>query len=287
MDIVYFPRDTNDREDWIEDTIQPRIAMQRGHNVIVGDANKNHDGAVIIGNGFKQFNINLGTPLWPRLEQVSKANTYALSDTFANHAGRMFELSEFTPEQIEEAVKKIDRPCFVKFVAYQKATSLCKVDPTEHIEAKLHKHYMYEFVRLGRDNPNECMTQERVDMNYEYRVFVVDGEPVTGAGCVEVHTPLENTTVFNSAMEKNRNGGHIEDRLDLSQSYERFARDVVCPSFAEEGFVDYSLDLFQDGKNGELGIIEINPIHPSGMYAIDYPKYFDSVISVLKQNQPT
>lgn len=42
-------------------------------------------------------------------------------------------------------------------------------------------------------------------MQYEYRVFVVGGQAVTGAGAVEEHTPLDNRqTAFSTLLRRDR-----------------------------------------------------------------------------------
>jgi hypothetical protein len=110
-------------------------------------------------------------------------------------------------------------------------------------------------------------------MNYEYRVFVVDGVPVTGAGCVEARTPLENTTLFDPWMENKRNQSEPEEDISLAARYKAFAHRVAF-FLKEEGLLDYTLDLFH---NSSIGIVELNPIHHSGFYACDYSAIFRAI----------
>lgn len=40
-------------------------------------------------------------------------------------------------------------------------------------------------------------------MEYEYRIFVVDQRPVTGAGFIEEHTSLDNSCAFDIKLRRN------------------------------------------------------------------------------------
>lgn len=65
-------------------------------------------------------------------------------------------------------------------------------------------------LNLFRTLPSHLI-QEFKQMKYEYRFFVFNGVLISGAGCVEEHTPLVNTKQFNTLMEEYRNETVIED----------------------------------------------------------------------------
>ena len=109
-------------------------------------------------------------------------------------------------------------------------------------------------------------------MEYEYRFFVVNGEVVTGAGCVEEFTPLNNRAQFDDRMRQVRSeGGPVTSQPEILERYLSFAKQAAS-EFSAEGLLNtYSLDL-ATGSDGQTLIIELNGLPNSGLYASD-PHY--------------
>ena len=119
------------------------------------------------------------------------------------------------------------------------------------------------------NNWNSFLVQEHVNMRYEYRVYIVDRTPVTGAGCIEEFTPLNNTAVFDPMMRENRRTDpgealDVPERLpDLARRYTEFAAKFAAETTIE---ADYVLDLAVNNQN-EILVVELNSLFNTGMYA--------------------
>ena len=125
------------------------------------------------------------------------------------------------------------------------------------------------------------LLQDRVPMSYEYRVIVVDGLPVTGAGCIEAFIPasrLPNGDAFDPQVACRRNVDAIEVRPDIARRY-CDAATVIAAELLEESpeLKDYTLDLAIDGE-GRVLIIELNPLTNYGLYACDV----DRIVAALR-----
>lgn len=127
---------------------------------------------------------------------------------------------------------------------------------TRHLDA-----LVYSFIDRG-----PCLiVQERVDMIHEYRLFVVDGELVTGAGTVFSHTPDDNTAPFNPLVSDHPSNDDCVARPELVARYLDFARRVI----PEMPIKTFSLDVAL--IDGEVGIVELNPLMLGqiGLFACD------------------
>ena len=115
------------------------------------------------------------------------------------------------------------------------------------------------------------LVQEVIPMRYEYRMFVINGKIVTGAGCVEELTPLDNEgEAFDSRMREERSyecPSPVENRPDLLSRFLEFAEQVVAEMTMERPKFDrYVLDVAL-GKNDEPVIVEFNSESNSGFFA--------------------
>lgn len=115
--------------------------------------------------------------------------------------------------------------------------------------------------------PGALLAQEWVPMEYEYRVFIVNGKPVTGAGCIEEFTPLNADDDFSALMRRSRSEmSEVESKPELRDRYVEFAR-AAAAEFTTEGRVTYVLDLAVNADTGEPLVIELNGLRNSGLYA--------------------
>ena len=272
MKIIYCERTTNDREEFIEDKIQLSTALHYT-NLVYAHTNQPSvytKTATCIGHG-KHPKVSK----WPRRSQLGLVERYADSPTFKKYCNRKYVITEFHPDKITAATEEFMSDHFVLKHCGNKQASLCYFSrDTAQEKGQLLAHYEYIFAQLEGD---KCMLQEYTPMDFEYRIFVVDGVPITGAGCLEDRTPLENMALWDPMMQRKRNSSAIEEDLSLCIRYRDFAR-KMAPLFKEEGILDYTLDLFSN-SNG-IGIIELNPIAHSGLYAIDYDALFKAILEV-------
>lgn len=136
----------------------------------------------------------------------------------------------------------------------------------------------WAILNLFRTLPSH-LVQEFKQMKYEYRFFVYNGVLISGAGCVEEHTPLVNTKQFNTLMEAYRSETVIEDCPQIVERYIEAAKQIVSLTNATEPNVkNYSLDLclYEDDT---IGMIERNPFSNSGLYAQDLESIVKAVLA--------
>lgn len=124
-------------------------------------------------------------------------------------------------------------------------------------------------VSLG-DRADAFIAQEWVPMMFEYRLFVVDGEVVTGAGCIEENTPLDNRAQFDSAVREHRAAqSPVVDRPEAVAAMVRFGQAVAVEIAAENpAMTQYVMDV-AIGADGMPLIVELNSLLNSGLYASD------------------
>jgi hypothetical protein len=286
-EFLFFRRDTTDIEDKIENSIQLNEAKKLG-SICVPFNITALDGLICIGsipNPFdleRQFN---SLPLWPDMDQVKIARRYFESPIFQNHAGRNMILCDFNTAQMAQSIMKLEGDqAFLKFTLPKAIPNhIIKNTNKEEIERTLMEKYGYHLAYY-EDQKNGALVQQYVPMHWEYRVFVIDGIPVTGAGCVECQTPLDNQKLFNPTMEKTRNKGVIEKQEKFVDLYREFATAITKQFKEKEGLLNYTLDLYLDNKQ-QPHIIELNPVYNAGFYACNYPVLLDKIVEYSHQKQ--
>lgn len=124
------------------------------------------------------------------------------------------------------------------------------------------------------ESPNCLMVQPRVRMSHEYRIFVVGGTAVTGAGNVTSHTPDDNVAQFNPLVSERPGDDRCRADDALVQGYLTFASKVV-PRMPVSTFV---LDVAL--IDGAVGIVEINPLHLGqvGLFGCDVRRLARAVL---------
>lgn len=132
---------------------------------------------------------------------------------------------------------------------------------------------------LFEGEPDAVLVQQKARMRYEYRVQVIGGKPVCGAGCIERFTPADNRgDRYDPRMEETRNNGRIESHPGIARLYEAFAHEAA---HAIRGEVEgpYVMDLYLDDA-GRPHVIELNPQSNSGLYALD----MDALLTAVGDN---
>jgi hypothetical protein len=161
----------------------------------------------------------------------------------------------------------------VKIMASAKYSNVVHVDSDRAATLADIKSFLFEeldWALIHLDGlPDAYLVQERVPMRFEYRVFVVDGVPVTGAGCVDVHTPDDNTGVaFDPVMQTSSADRTLVVDPVRAEEYRRFVDQVASEVQVEEpGLIMYVCDV-ATGPDGPL-VVEFNDLWNSGLYATD------------------
>lgn len=132
------------------------------------------------------------------------------------------------------------------------------------------------------------LIQQWVPMRYEYRLFIVDGVPVSGAGCVEEFTPLDHLWLeenpFDPQMRMLRGNGiaahgdtEVERRYDLVERYLEFATPIAksLPTEMNTVVMDVALGAHTD----EPLIVEFNTLPNSGLYASDVHAVYRALVA--------
>lgn len=148
----------------------------------------------------------------------SRADRYHQTKVFADHAGRDTATGGYfsEPDEASSCEQAIDlmaafaqrghREVIVKHVRakhglWRIPTS---TDPAENLRTLTDA---LGWSLIGLDGTAHGLgIQQVIPMTYEYRIFIVNGHPVTGAGCIEEHTPLDadETAPFSPLMRARR-----------------------------------------------------------------------------------
>lgn len=297
--------EARDKEDWIENAIFLEVFNRLGVDyeilepavsAMVSAAN---DG--IQDNGGKTAFFHTGISPSDRIKGVDYAlpmqnahctktiMEHLTSETFQKNAGRSMILTTTNGAEISAAVRKIvpeSGEIFLKTIEKEYA---CKFtieagrDPWQQICGQdgnlpwMILHYD------GLETPYFSV-QGVIAPTYEYRMFMVSDTPVTGAGCVEQYTPVDNELLFDPKMEMIRNESEIEADWDIVDSYIAFANQFGKDFAAEHGEgLAYSLDLCIDANNGKIVPIELNPPFNLGRYASRVDVWVKAVDIMISQ----
>lgn len=126
---------------------------------------------------------------------------------------------------------------------------------------------------------SDCLlVQEAVRFEHEYRVFVVAGEAVTGAGCINDRSPAENRERFDPAMEPTRGCEHVVLHHGLAAAYQDFAERFAA------GRSDLTCTLDLATVDGRIHVIEMNPLQLGrvGLFACDVQALADAVLAQVR-----
>lgn len=153
------------------------------------------------------------------------------------------------------------------------------------VEDRLHEAFDWSMVRLD-GQADAFLVSPWIDMTCEYRMFVVDGRPITGAACIEEYTPLDHSgpTPFDTAMRVRR-GNHIAAAADspvtddpATVAAHLVAAGPVIDHLASIGLRTYVVDLAHVPDQGRSVVIEFNTLPNSGLYACDAQRLADALI---------
>lgn len=216
-------------------------------------------------------------------DSVAKVMDYARSPTFLAAAGRQFFVCDATEESLNHAMSEIHatgaRKAFVKTRFKEAATILTLPETTDRLWWNAAMDTDFEWYLISHEDAKGMLyVQEVFEPTKEYRTIIVGDEVVTGAGCIELFTPLEGRgEFFDSRVEPVRNRSEVVEDPETVARYRAFAEQYAKDWAAENGADHaYSLDLAIDARTGNVVAIEMNPFTNLGLYANDAARIVDA-----------
>lgn len=212
--------------------------------------------------------------------QARLAGNYYTYGAFLSRAGRRLVVCGYAPET-EGALDIGDvlagfaadgiRKAFLKVNLNKYATfpvDLPEGFAPDDAGTALYRQLDYGAMYLEGGSTN-LQAQEFVSMEYEYRIFVVGQRAVSGAGCIEEFTPLDNNGyAFDNKLRRNRQEKtpvDVEPAIaGILTGFARNAIDALALEVPE--LTDYVIDVAM-GPGFEPLIVELNPLLNSGLYA--------------------
>jgi hypothetical protein len=219
----------------------------------------------------------------PHLRNEAAADNYMSWDAFKKFAGRTIDycgsyvddpdVMDFT-DRLFTRYQAGERRFFIKSVAVKKGlwdiTLPDTINTIKDLESFLiqDEHMMGWALASASGSRHAFVIQDYTPMSYEYRFFVVNHQLVTGAGCVEEFTPLDNTQLFDPKMRENRKQvSTVTMEPELLTAYYEFAQQVVDAVREENPQVsNYVLDVAVDVHGNPL-VVEFNSLLNSGLFA--------------------
>lgn len=205
--------------------------------------------------------------LWNSREMVGLINRWAESGIFESMAGQTFQVVAPSLHPIRHAMHRFHA------AGHRYATLKCAGMGWVH------------FLDLSQDLPQELevqlidaaeaaeplVLQTMIDSSYEYRMFIVGGEVVTGSGCLDDFTPLNHIAAhpFDLRMEKRRGEGFAPVAMpELTAGYLEFAKEFATQwAMQVSGETSYALDMCWDNTTKQIVPMELSPLANSGLYA--------------------
>lgn len=132
------------------------------------------------------------------------------------------------------------------------------------------------------------LVQEWILMVDEYRLFMVGPRPVSGAGCIEHHTPLDNDgQAFDSKVSGIRSSPAVRADQDCVNSLLEFGFDAGQEFFAQAPSLGdiWVMDVAINADTGEPAVVELNPARNSGLYASQPSRWMQDVHNRLMERQ--
>lgn len=247
--------------------------------------------------GYETYGMIPGT--FERDSSAKAASNYFFTETFQRNAGRVVTLTglETGDTDISVVAEKMFKEqgvtnFFVKYVESKKGIfSFTEFDQGKDKSIRNYFENSFLYLTGAKNVENILSLQEHVEMNHEYRIFVIDNKMVTGAGMVASFCPVDNDNVaFDTktiAVKPVRKVLSHEEEWILSEmevEEEPFPPECVSNNFeavnelltfAEKVIkefkdevpimTDYVLDVtFIKGKPS---IVELNSLSNAGFYA--------------------
>lgn len=219
-------------------------------------------------------------PVWPVRADISLAARYPESETFRRMAGRRTAIADMPGDDGASLVSAlagfVGTSVVIKHFLPVKAHPPIFMDLPERITDDIIWDVFSDdplHVVNHEGRPRCILVQDRLDLRKETRFFLARGEPVSGAGCVREHTPLQrdpaNVVGITHAVFRDRVSDKdlVTDRRAASVM-EEFVRRAGADLYAELPDLEHVvIDVAMSGD--EPVIVEMNPYQASGLYAND------------------
>ncbi len=223
----------------------------------------------------------------PERGRDHKVDRYAWLETFQANAGRKISVAGFNAEKGKDILKEMVafsqmgiKEVYLKTIQAKKGLWVFTLP--ENLDEKQAIELLRDVMDWGLITAeglnNGLILQEKIVMEYEYRMFIINNEVVTSAGCVEEYTPLDNEAVFDFKVRLNRQAvSPVEAAVSLVERLRVFGQEMAQKLSEEQPELsDYVLDAAL-GSDGEPLIIELNPLSNLGLYACEPQKITDAL----------
>lgn len=212
----------------------------------------------------KEGPLNL---VWPRPGTDKPANKYWKNQPLLDAMGRPARIADNCVDgprgyvaQVHELLRAGVRDFLVKIVSPAKYQSpvrfaLEENASDESIKAAFMDDFGWALIHI--EDQKDCFfIQEHIDLGFEYRMIVVGGQVVAGAGAIDSFCPVDMvdpSAAFDPQVERKRNDGLVVLKDDLVASYAAFAADFAgAAAEASPNLVDYTLDLAVNLETEEI-----------------------------------
>lgn len=308
-----------DFEDWCENAAQLQAALAQADRLEIFTQQGRADPVSIDGGG-KQFDPERpfmlgGGQLWrgdfvststsarfPNRAEYAAAQAYACNPGFERHARRRTALCAYddgdggvTPE--ENLVPMLGRwrdagvrEVVVKLTEVKRGIAVVPLAELGNagIEKALTERFDWTMVEMA-GRRQAFLVQERVPMEHEYRIFVVDGQPVAGAACIEEFTPLDGQGLRFDQRTRQHRGTFgaakcaVAPAPEVVARYEQAAQAIVDDLRAgDPRLATFVMDLYTRQGTTEVGLVELNPLRNCGLYAADYARVLRAALQVFE-----
>lgn len=220
------------------------------------------------------------------------ADIYQTFDSFKKYAGRWVETPDKNTDEEEDdylnqmlqlSIKQRDENHWNGFVIKQQGHGklpLTIVRGSKTVQEAFGEFSEYHSMMI---RPQGFIFQELVEMEDEYRFFVSDGKIVTGAGCIESFTPIDNVKQedFHPIVEGSRGSKNFREDPLLIQEMKEFAQEAtdafICDGVGKFFVIDIAVMIHADGSRN-LGVVELNGLANSGLYASNHDRVIEGVV---------
>lgn len=151
------------------------------------------------------------------------------------------------------------------------------------------------FITAFEENLLDCegrpqcfLIQEVRPLLHEYRIIVIGGRPVAGAGTVEWLNPIFHDPAdgdFNPLVESRRNDRSLVRSPDVVTRYVDRANEL-CRKLEASGSTEFNnctMDFAIDAETNEVLLVETNPPDNFGLYAMNYSSVMRPMIDEAKK----
>jgi len=271
------------------------------YRVAIGDVPQSEANTIYLGR-YRKHSFCVGADhdaldgfRWPDLRAVRCAEQWYEQRAFRDAAGRwigVFDIpaedgcgigaANSLPSALSVYARDADRDVFLKVVSHAKygcwKVHIPRGTSPKNVWDIILGELEYTVVHLA-GSPRAILASAWTDLRYEYRLIVIDGQVVAGAGCIDAMDPyFAVETPFDPQMETYRNCGEIARLPALAQSYAAFGYELAARAVREQATMrHYTLDLALNPQ-GRIVVVECNPTLNFGLYCARYEHILPAIL---------